>query len=275
MKKLALALVCLVSVAFFASCTPENPEPSIAIKVGEGYVIDGAVLDLNAEYNLGIRAASNSQTMKELSTFRIVSKIFSLEGLELASEDTTFAISGNEYIYEEVLSYVMEAKELVAKATITATVTDVANYSKTLTINLSLNQPAIDLEETAFEWYRLGNTITGLDEYGLEWKGNYPKDTYAKLIPMDGVKLFIFGSEDWDNVKTDLDKAAFFSNAIETMHTADEYWEVNVTQGTMTYDDVIGTIMPDGTCNLIHVTGSHSETVSGQGTATTITGMAK
>ena len=41
MKKLALALVCLVSVAFFASCDPtvEHPEPTIALLTGEGYIM--------------------------------------------------------------------------------------------------------------------------------------------------------------------------------------------------------------------------------------------
>ena len=52
MKKLALALVCLVSVAFFASCDPEitNPEPTIAVITGENYVYDGQTIDVNTDY---------------------------------------------------------------------------------------------------------------------------------------------------------------------------------------------------------------------------------
>ena len=64
MKKLALALMCLVSVAFFASCNKPvaNPEPSIAAKTGENYVYDGQTVDLGQNYTLGFVAASNSQT---------------------------------------------------------------------------------------------------------------------------------------------------------------------------------------------------------------------
>jgi hypothetical protein len=281
MKKLALALVCFASVAFIASCTPEitNPEPSIAVKTGENYVYDGQTVDLGQNYTLGFRAASNSQTLKELATFKLNVKFTTLDDTETKSYDSIVNVSGTEYTFEQVLNFGLtnteESRELVAKAVFTATITDVDGKMNSTTINLNINQPAVDLAPTAFTWYRLNSTITGLDEFGLEWKGNYPKDYYAKLVPMDNVKLFIFEAKDWDNVKTDLDKNALFNHAIETMHTADEYWEVNVTQGTVTYDDVIGTIMPDGTCHLIHVTGSHSETVSGQGTATTITGEAK
>ena len=61
MKKLALALVCLVSVAFFASCDPttDQPEPSIAILSGLEYV-NGTVdnpqiipMDDNVDWKFG------------------------------------------------------------------------------------------------------------------------------------------------------------------------------------------------------------------------------
>lgn len=274
MKKLALALVCFASVAFFASCTPEitNPEPSIAIMTGENYMYDGQTIDLNQDYILGFRAASNSQTMKELATFTLVGKIYDMEDNELSSADTTFAIEGSEYVYQETWNF--ESKELVGKLSFTATVTDVDGKTNSVTINMNVNQPALPLEVGTYEWYRLGNTITGLDEFGLVWKGNYPKATYAKLVPAEGVSLFIFNSEDWETVTTDVEKAAFFTNAVEFQHPAEEYWEVNVTQESMEYDDVIGTIMPDGTCHLIHVIKSHSESIP-QGTETTITVQAK
>lgn len=275
MKKLALALMCFVSVAFFASCTQEilNPEPSITIMSGENYMYDGQTIDLYQDYILSFRAASNSQTMKELATFSIVGKIYDMEDNEIYSDDTICNISGTEYTYEETWNF--GTRELVGKINFTATVTDVDGKSKSVSINLNVNQPAEPLDVETVEWYRLGSNITGLDEYGLEWKGNYPKDNYAKLVPADGVLLYIFDSEDWNDVTTDIEKAAFFNNAAETMRPADEYWEVNVTQGTVEYDDVIGTIMPDGTCHLMHVVKSHSETVSGQGTATTITVQVK
>lgn len=276
MKKLALALACLVSVAFFASCEPDvaNPEPTIAVVTGENYVYDGQTIDIDTEYMLGFHAGSNSQTQKALSTFNLNVKILELDGTVVDSQDSLVSnINNTEFNYEHVLNFTL--RELVGKVEITATITDVDSKTASTTLTLNVNQPAQPLIGTTFTWYRLGNTITGLDEYGLAWKGNYPKDTYAKLVPQDGVKLFIFKAEDWENVKTDVDKAAFFLTAIETQETAEEYFEVNVTQANMTYDDVIGTVMADGTCHLIHVTKSHAETVTGQGTAITITGEAK
>ena len=276
MKKLALALMCCASVAFMASCTPEvtNPEPQIAVMTGENYVYDGQTIDLDTDYMIGFRVASNSQTMKELKTLQLTGKIFDLDGTETYSEDTIINITGTEFVYEEVLNLTMD-RELVSKVEFSATVTDVDGKMNSTTLNLNVNRPAQPLIGRTFQWYRLGNTITGLDEYGLNWRGNYPRDTYAKLEPQDGVKLFIFDAEDWANTNTDIEKAALFNNAIETMTPAENYFNVNVTQANMTYDDVIGTVMPDGTCHLMHVTKSHAETVTGQGTAVTIDGEAK
>ena len=142
-------------------------------------------------------------------------------------------------------------------------------------INLLINQPAQELLVSTLRWYRLGNDIQGLEEYGMMWKGNYPRDTYAKLVPMDGVTLYTFTAEDWANVNTDVDKAALFLNAIEHMLPSEEYFKVNVTQASMIYNDVIGTVMPDGTCHLMHITKSTATYVGAQGTEIVITGEAK
>ncbi len=280
MKKLALALVCFASVAFFASCQPENPEPTIAVMSGENYVTgtveNPTIIDINDPdaFNLkyGFHVESNAQTKKELASLKLsVEEIYS-EGT--FTYDTTIDLTGKTSFDFSDFILDQEERNIIAEATIKAVVTDVNNQTNTATIAMKLDQTAVELVEEDFEWYRLGNTITGLDEYGLVWKGNYPKDTYAKLIPAENVKLFIFESEDWTETTTDIEKAALFDAAMETQHAVDEYWNVNVTQANMTYDDVIGTVMPDGTLHLIHVTNSHS--VSGtQGTATTITGKAK
>ena len=268
MKKLALALVCLVSVAFFASCEPDvtNPEPTIAVYQEEGYVANGDVVDLNTEINFGFTCAANFQTGKKLASLVVsVDEVI----------DTIVDLTGmSDYTYKGVMSYELR-RDVIGESVISAVLTDEAGRTATATITLSINQPAQQLLSKTFEWYRLGNTITGLDEYGLTWKGNYPKDNYAKLVPQDGVKLYIFKAEDWENVKTDVDKAAFFLAAIETQETADEYFEVNVTQGEMTYDDVIGTVMADGTCHMIHVTGSKANYLGSQGTEVTISGVSK
>ncbi len=264
MKKLALALVCLTSIAFFASCKQEG-QPTIQVLNEEGYVQSGAVVNLDEDFDYGFVMASSPITNKELASLII----------KIGDENPdTIALSGTEFTHKGTLKYEY-TREIVGNSVITATVIDAAGETATASIELSINNPAQPLISRTFEWYRLGNTITGLDEFGLDWRGNYPRDTYAKLEPKEGVKLFIFQASDWTEVETDIQKAALFNTALETMHPADNYFNVNCTQANMTYDDVIGTIMPDGTCHLIHVTKSHSEYVSPVGTAVTITGVAK
>lgn len=265
MKKLALALVCFASIAFFASCNKVG-QPTIQVLNQEGYVQSGATVNLDEDINFGFVVASSPITNKELATL-----VVTIDSVEWANVNLT---GKTEYTFTDQVRYGLSKDEIVGTSVITATVTDAAGETATATITLTLNQPAQQLMVRTFEWYRLGNTINGLDEFGLKWKGNYPKDTYAKLVPEDGVKLFIFESADWEKVTTDVEKAAFFNNALETMETADEYWNVNVTQQDMTYDDVIGTIKADGTCCLIHVTKSYSVSLAA-GTETTITGEAK
>ena len=265
MKKLAMALMCLVSLAFFASCNPEGA-PTIQVLSEDGYVQNGDIVNLGEEVNFGFVMSSAIETGSPLAS--LVIKIDD-------NDPDTIALTGSNYTYRGTLVYGLEKEEIVGYSTLIATVYDAVGQYATTSLTFSLNQPAQDLVVRDFEWYRLGNTITGLDEFGLEWKGNYPKDNYAKIVPQEGVKLFVFTSEDWANVKTDVEKAAFFNTAIETMHSVEEYWEVNVTQMDMEYDHVIGTVLADGTCHLIHVTSSHSASQPPQGTATTIYGEAK
>ena len=186
MKKLALALVCFASVAFIASCTPEitNPEPSIAVKTGENYVYDGQTVDIGQNYTLGFRAASNSQTMKELATFKLNVKFTTLDDTETNSYDSIINVSGTEYTFEQVLNFGLtnneESRELVAKAIFTATITDVDGKMNSTTINLNINQPAVALEPKDFSWVRQGSS----DATGLYIHEAEPSDARMdKLLP--------------------------------------------------------------------------------------------
>ena len=276
MKKLALALVCFVSVAFFASCTPEitHPEPSIAIMTGENYVYDGQTIDINTEYLIGFRAAANSQTMKELASFKLVGTIYDIDDSVLSTNDSTFAISGSEYVYQKVLNF--EVRELIGKISLTASVTDVDGKVNSTTITLNINQPAVALEPKDFSWLRKGSEDgTGLAEYGLEWKSN-GKEVFAKITPVAGATMFSILPEDWEAVKTDVDKAAFFSDGIYSVisdFTGVSAWNSN------DYNFVIGTLY-NGQYHMIHITHGEVQSITNaQGqyvrTDITITGQSK
>ena len=260
MKKLALALVCLVSVAFFASCTPEG-DPTIQVLNEEGYVQSGDVVDVNTDFNFGFVMASNAQTGKELTS--LILKI---------DEETpdTLTLTGNEYTYKGTLHYEFTRDEIIGHSTITAIVTDAAGKTASTSITLSINNPALPLEAVDFEWYRLGNTQTGLEEYGLYWEKNI-KDTHAQIKPLDGVTLYSFSADKWEAVTTDVEKAALFADGAISMTV---YNNVS-TSADGTYNDVIGTKMADGTLHLINVTKCVIGAFQTQGYPITISGQAK
>ena len=282
MKKLALALVCFASVAFIASCTPEitNPEPSIAVKTGENYVYDGQTVDIGQNYTLGFRAASNSQTMKELATFKLNVKFTTLDDTETKSYDSIINVSGTEYTFEQVLNFGLtnneESRELVAKAIFTATITDVDGKMNSTTINLNINQPAVALEPKDFSWVRQGSSdATGLAEYGLEWTGN-GKEVFAIIKPVAGAEMYLILPEDWAAVKTDVDKAAFFSDGVYSVIS--DFRGVSA-WNSKDYNFFIGSLY-NGEYHMIHITRGDVERITNsQGqflrTDITITGQSK
>lgn len=245
MKKLVLAIVCLVSVAFLASCDPtiKNPEPQITVINESGYLVGNEVVDVDVAYPFGFVVYSNSETMKELARLVVV-----------CGENTLCdtVISGTEFYYRgEIIFDIQTSKDIIGSAEIVATVTDVAGETNTASIKVDINAQ-LALEVAEFDWFRLGNTQSGLDEYGLYWESNL-KATHAQIKPLENVKLFIFTAENWEEVTNAVQKAALFNDAIEHQISHDVYNGVS-TSASAIYDDVIGTVTPDGECHLIHVT---------------------
>lgn len=269
MKKLALALVCLVSVAFLASCDPtiQNPQPTITVLNEEGYLQNGAVIDLDQEYDYGFVMASNAETGKLLKKLSI-----SIDGrvsdFDLNCMDTTF---------RGLITYSYERDSIVGNGIIQATVTDEAGEMATASIEFSINDPAKPLTTKAFEWYRLGsgaNQIqTGLEEFGLYWQEN-AKVTHAQIVPKDGVKMFFFQPTDWEETTTDVEKARLKNKALENYTAQTVYNNVSTTAGG-TYNDVIGTITTDGEFHLINVKKCVIGQFQPQGYPITISGESK
>lgn len=263
MKKLALALVCLVSVAFFASCDPtiQNPEPNIAILNEEGCLLGGEVLDMNEVYTYGFIATSNSQTLKELTNFVIVCG-------ETTLCDT--AISGTEFKYKGEIYFTNKGSKDVTPLQIVATVTDAAGNTATATIKVDINEvEEVELVPTEFTWNRHGGAdATGLEEFGLQWTSNTKEEVFANIRPLDGAALYEFDPSVWDATTTDLEKAALFSELT---------FGISVFRGvscnaSADYDYVIGTTY-NGENHLIHIT--RAEVHKFKGTDITITGEAK
>ena len=276
MKKLALALVCLVSVAFFASCNDvTNPEPSIAVMTGDDYVYDGQTIDLGTTYKLGFRAASNSQTLKELASFNIVTKYFDTNDEEYASEDTTIVISGSEYVFEETLNFTL--REIIGKISFTATVTDVDGQLKSAVVNINVNMPAQMLEVTDITWVRRGSNCQNEEEMaacGLKWVARDPY--HANIQPLnENCKLYVVlnNAEAFNAVTTDVEKAAYFATLMETGTPVTEYRNIS-TSADGEYNDILAVVDASGQQHLVLFIKAQVETGS-FGTQTTITGKTK
>lgn len=267
MKKLALALVCLVSIAFFASCDPEvpqNPEPTITAITEEGYLANGQVIDMEVEYDYGFVAASNPQTQVELSKLTVVCG-------ETVLCDT--AISGTEFTFRGSIYFTNSDNRDLYEAEIIATVTDAKGYVNKASIAFSVNEEQ-PLTATDFTWNRHGGQAAtgGLEDLGLEWKMN-AKEIYAVLTPAEGATLYRFdlsGRDVWNSITTAAEKAALFGN--ESLTPISELREVSCTAPEKEYDIVIGTIY-NGQTNLIHITKSAVFTF--KGTDVTIYGQVK
>ena len=259
MKKLALALVCLVSVAFFASCTPEG-DPTIYVLNEEGYVKSGDVVDLGTEFSFGFVMASSIESGKELSSL-----IVKIDDNVLDTVDLT---GKKDYTYTDTRVFELTRDEIVGESTITAIVTDAAGKTATASITLSVNQPELPLEAMDFSWFRHGgNPGEGLAEYGLEWTNN-AKEVFAVIKPVNGATLHGFSPDIWNEVTTEAEKVAAFENSGLAMT---DFRGVSA-WSSKDYDFVIGTIY-NGEYHLIHIT--HGTVVGSGPTDITITGQAK
>ena len=271
MKKFALALLCIVSVAFFASCSkdddnPKNPSISVYAPTTE-FVQDGATVDLLADsIKFGFQMASNADSQKELASLRVVIAVDTIE-----TEWANLPLSGTTFTYTDSFSF--SAKEIVCNAVITATVTDADNNTATTSITLHVDYTDPELEVTDFEWYRWGNHEQhGLEEFGLYWDRN----RNAIIVPTDGTTLFTgFTKEEWDAVTTESQKAAFILNAIEDpQHLASEYTGIS-TNGSGPVGDVILTLTADGGSHLIYIDKIQFGEFGTHGYPMTVTGQAK
>ena len=274
MKKLALALVCFASVAFFASCTKpvDNPEPSISVITDEGFVKSGDVIDINQVFVYGFQMASNSETKKELKQLAISTTFIDLEGNETTPEEEIISLAGKtEYRFVDTVYYEV-TRDVMGTIKTVATITDVDGKINTATLTLSLNEPAEPLEVNDFTWFRHGsNPGEGLEEFGLEWTSNL-KEAHAIIKPVEGATLYGFGvgSDVWNEVTTDVEKVAAFTEGLHSV--MEDFRGVSAWQ-SKDYDYVIGTLY-EGEYHLIHITHGQVDS-SAAGTDITITGQAK
>ena len=268
MKKLAFALVCVASLAFFASCVKEG-QPTIQVLNEEGYVQDGKTVNLYEEVNFGFVVASSAVTNSEL-----VSLVVDIDGDEWAREDLT---GKTEYTYRDVVTYEAKKDEIIGTSVITAIVTDAAGQTATATITLTINQPDAPILAQAFSWYRKGNSVPSATEmatYGLKFGDNY-KEVFATILPLDeNVQLYLCDGNDFATINTMSEKNTYFTNlAAEQTGTKIEKYRNVTCNNSADYNDMLAVVYGENHY-LIHITRGEIETGS-YGTQVTIKGELK
>ena len=218
--------------------------PSISVLLEDGYLHDGSTLnEMNTEYRFGFYMFSNSETQQPLVSLHIMCNQYdwdwvSLDGL-------------TEYTYIGSISF--SSKSIIEESEFMAIVTDNNGKVDTASFTIGVDE-TLSLDNAEFEWIRQGALPgTGLEEFGLRWERNY-KSIYAHIEPLEGVSLYMFDPSVWNEVNTIMSKKVLFMDAVEnSYYSINEYEHVDVLSSN-DYDDVIGTIMPDGTCHLLHIT---------------------
>lgn len=283
MKKLALALVCFASVAFFASCQPENPEPTIAVMSGENYVTgtveNPTIIDINdpdaINLKYGFHVESNAQTKKELASLKLsVEEIYSEEEGTF-TYDTTIDLTGmTSYDFSDFL-FDQEERNIIAEATIKAVVTDVNNQTNTATIAMKLDQTAVELVEEDITWVKTGHEVQDLSDYGLIWKPLNFKSPFTHIVPAEGCTLFLVenGDEDYANIVTDVDLASYYTNLTETSRPIEDYNKIDC-NNSANYHDLLIVMDANDELHAININRAEITTPSA-GTRITITGKAK
>lgn len=241
MKKLALALVCLFSIAFFASCTQEG-QPTIQVYNHEGYVQDGQTVNTGEQIDFGFVVASSPITNSKL-----VSLVVKIDDDEWANIDLT---GETEYTYTDYVEYAPDRDEILGTSVITAVVTDAAGKTATATITLTINQPDVPILSMPIEWTRKGNNlINGTAEemrlFGLEWPGNW-KAAMVTIKPINSdVIMYLCDGNDFDDIETVSDKNAYFTRlATEGATPITEYRNIT-TNNSADYNDMLAIINGD------------------------------
>ena len=271
MKKLVLALVCLVSVAFFASCEKEAGIPTINFVAGEGYISTDATVEANTPFMFGIQAKSNPTTLEPLTKCFI--QIISND--ERLYDTLVENINQNQYNFDGQIALPEGVYSFVATV---YNDKDMTNECRMTITSVVSAQP---LQVNDIEWVKTGHNVQDLSAYGLVWKTTNYKDPFTHILPAEGCMLFACSGDGdkFANINTDLDLAAEFIRLQEMTDlpsniNTTEYNKVDCNPANKDYNDLLITKDAEGNFHAIlikHATVSNPAA----GTQITITGQAK
>lgn len=177
-----------------ANFNSSNP-PTISVYQGDGYISDGDVLDMGAEYSFGFVAHSNIGLSSLTISYR---------------EDSSYGVF--EDVWEEVdlsgltsYTYVSDfslGREIVGEISLTAVVSDIEGRTSSATIQFYVNQP--DQPVVIEDWLYYGAWSDHLNCWGLtnggddEWAVMFPSSMLTQYNGTSITRLYAYiGEEGW------------------------------------------------------------------------------
>lgn len=262
MKKLTLALMCLMGMLFITSCSDDKDDPKLPtiefVNAGEGYVYQNTEVYSGEMVGFQIKAVATDAN--DLLTSLYFKVIYNNEVLG----DTTITLDKlTTYTYTAAPEPMDLPGGLV---TVETTVKTKKNNTATAKVNITVIDAGLEVND--FSWVRAGGTPgTGLEQFGLEWKSN-AKEVKAKIVPVEGAILTVVEGVAFGDVTTQLDKIDAFNNGTPV----EKFHEVSC-EANKDYNFVIMTQYNDN-LYLINVTKGTVETAAA-GTTVTISGQWK
>ena len=249
--------MCLVSIAFFASCNPEG-QPTINAHLEDGYIQNGDVVSYSDTVYFGFDMSYSLASGSKLSNLVVKVDDEEWDNIDLNGE--------TEYVYTSAM--VFNKKEMIG-CVISAVVTDYAGQtaSSTITFSIDSESPIDDepLMARTFDWCRKGLTLESEEEMaavGLTWPGNYRDNVYVTIKPLAGCSMYIIEDGDkFDAIKTEGEKEAFFNELTETATPDTQYKEIRADQGG-TYNTMLAVIDDEGETHLVHFNRATAELVT-------------
>ena len=270
MKKIALALMCCVSVAFLASCTKETPNPTISVATQEGFIQNNDVVDVPSTCVFGFNVAAELNGKDLTKLYVTVSDGDTT--MTWADLDLTALAATRSYAYVDTLEL---RRDIIGHVNINAVVTDAAGKTATASIGFDVNEPAIPLEVSDFEWTKIGHSVMDLTSYGLKWHENNWKSPYTHIYAADGYKLYVRNGDDFATITNSIELANYYNAILEQGIPSDEQYNRVDCNASADYNDMLVTVNEaTGEIQLIHVTRAEITTPS-QGTKVVISGQCK
>jgi len=258
-----IALLVMMGAAF-VGCNKkvDNPKPSVTALSSNGYVSDSKKVKPNTTLKFGFDAASNAETNKDLTKFRM----FISDGTNVIY-DTVFNLNNEKSFHcEGEFTFVEYGKwQIVGRAF------DAANEEGSEYIDITV------LMEDPFTWKQVGfGEVEGFGEYGLIWNDTIATDTIC-LFPAnaDSIQILNLSTLEWNNVNTEANKRYLFSEIARNYgkpndaykdNRIDVYKSILTNKESVTYNEVIAVWnMSDSEKNLLlYITNSFAEEYNGE-----------